>query len=687
MPKHDSSIPAKRPALPPPTRMRASKACDRCRAQKIKCLGQPPCRTCVRVGATCEFNPPSKAAAHLLPDSDLALLQYVRDLELRLRYMEGLLSGRTGLENGTAAASPSVLAPVPPPPLWFRYLKKKWRLHRRPQHLVPHAMAERLRLQLPPEVQSQVSVPRIQLYGWNMLGRHYLNSKLTRPRLDLVEGSQSQLVEYFLTMVNPLFALVHARVVREQYVQYVKEAQLPERTETQTLLFGTMVGLMCALSIRFMETLPEGSALLPGARALDPGVEEELFESCRDTVQQLLYEWVLMELIQLWMLCFIYLRTAARQNLAAMALGLAVSMCNIMSLDYGSNNDARPYDCLKARRIFWCVYTSDRLYLLQNGKYPLMVDDLRIGQQFPVLDAGDDDGWLTIPALAMTHIARIAGVINTVSPTPLTAGEVAAVTADMDRLEKWMELHGMGPSDPFTRQSAIHPLVRLRARIHWLDTRLQLHLRLLLNLVGEPVACPGLSAEDLLRTLMSVLESVQRCADNGYSRTPWFLTLLVLFQAGLVLVVLIHSGIEVSTCHRTLAHAVDLISSLCTPVGSRGTPDMGMAPECLWCLKTLNHLVCLQLGDSIRQLTRVGIDPGPNHVNADRFEQFEKALEPPVVKSPTPLDLPMNDTWNAMVAALQPPPVTLPTTVDDVFAPILWFDQWDTWVDVDETGL
>ena len=148
-----------------------------------------------------------------------------------------------------------------------------------------------------------------------------------------------------------------------------------------------------------------------------------------------------------------------------------------------------------------------------------------------------------------------------------------------------------------------------------------------------------------------------------------------------------------------------------------------MLPECLWCLKMLNHMFCIRLRDSALQLeTTLGTDHGDDTPNKNKFEQFKKVGDhdadievdadereeenaderqenPPKNNRRVPLVSRSHNTTNFNDSIVIPPAsgvtnlgtdVGLPSDVldavskignspdvfdDDLFSNLLWFDQ------------
>ncbi|AOA61066.1 Hypothetical protein PP7435_CHR1-1584 [Komagataella phaffii CBS 7435] len=106
----------------------------------------------------------------------------------------------------------------------------------------------------------------------------------------------------------------------------------------------------------------------------------------------------------------------------------------------------------------------------------------------------------------------------------------------------------------------------------------------------------------------------------------------------------------------------------------------GMAEECIWTLKMVNHLCVLRFVKSLKSLTDIGIDHGPNNVNKARFLQFEKVeerihkhtdeMELEVFKGPHIMGTDTAETEELYYKD------GIPNLNDDLIASLTWFDQW-----------
>ncbi|CAM9010831.1 unnamed protein product [Wickerhamomyces anomalus] len=79
---------------------------------------------------------------------------------------------------------------------------------------------------------------------------------------------------------------------------------------------------------------------------------------------------------------------------------------------------------------------------------------------------------------------------------------------------------------------------------------------------------------------------------------------------------LINSGLYLIQSYSNLSKTIEILSSL--------KDKVGMAKECLWALKMLNHMVITRFQKSISCLQDIGIDHGSENVNKIKFLQFGK---------------------------------------------------------------
>lgn len=643
------------------SRLRVNKACDRCRNHKIKCLGRHPCTNCTKHGIHCNFrartvdDPPlvkrfhpdgSEAPSvvgpvemngdepyksHALPivQRDYADPSYTQYLENRVYYLENLL-----LENLTATFKNIgvINSDVSDINDLMKATLSKWRFSRRHQNALVIELCKSLYEGLPPELKQKVQIPRTQYFGWNMSGCNYLKPEplpLLPDIAELTPEKRSYYVNFYFREINPLFAILHELVFREQIEAYNKTCA--EATSNSTALFEALLCMVYALSIRFSEFMkPEG----PSMPLLH--LEERLFKFSHKVVLIFSFEWESFELIQSWLLIALYLRIAHRQTSTNAAMGQAITMCRSMGL--GKTNQVTSqvtsYENLKARRIFYAVYCFDRIIGLQGGRYRGL-NEFDITRPFPLLDFEREsvrDDWVTLPAFAMMHIARVANFIHTSTSDNYDLIKSQQINKELHLLAHWLNKNGFDDAhDIFPYGGAtteISSLVKAQVKFHYYDLLIAVHGKLLFGYFGKRIATEGMKVEKVHEANEGVIYLFNKIDDAGLLCTPWYITLLLLFNIGVNCLVFINAGVYLTESRRLMKDSIKLLERLQRSEvrDSNGKlifrERFKMVNECVWVLKMSNHILALSFQESIRSLNDLGLDHGPSEVNKLFFGQF-----------------------------------------------------------------
>lgn len=755
---------------PTRTRIRVSKACDKCRTQKIKCLGTHPCTTCVRHRKKCTYNGPSERdtvgsepsgrngseeghgtteyradEAHAHSDYSstvggsyieggsghkracMALRQasptYVRSLEDRVRYLESLL----------ATNSDSVFRENINPEHFavkqYHLLNttSQWRFSKRHQNMLTLRLCLFVYNTLLEESRQKVVIPRTQYFGWNMSGVHYLAAEHLpdTPDCELSGLERNKLIDYFFREINALYGVLHEKVFRNQVDLYdsitgadgsveleptrparrgrprkPKDAAGIDPRVLQTKLFSAQLYFILALAIRMTEfAKPRG----PSLARLE--LEERLFKYAHRTIEVLSFEWELFELIQLWVLCSLYLRVCHRQTLSYSAFQRAVTMTRLMGigLSAGGPAGATLYELLKAKRVFWTVYTFDRLVSLVHGRYNAIRDD-EIYRPYPLADyAAERDGWLPLAAFAMFRIANVANYVQNLGVDSPPLAKLTQVKALLEELRQWLDANGLavafGGHHP--------PMVVVQVQLTFHDLVMLIHGRAVFTFVGVEIETRGFELELVVASCEAVVALLGQVSHAGLLFAPWPLTLLVAYSAGVQAVTLINAGTYVTRCKEVFQSAIKLVLAL---KRANVKDDAGkvvckerftMAKECLWALKMTNHVVLLRLEEDLRALNEIGVDHGLADVNKKKFVQIGRNLGHDVdvhlfLGAEPQGDALEQPTLPPQLQAAPDPPYQYPDLDDatdslrhiaqagddlgepgkELFGNLQWFDQW-----------
>ncbi|KAI5968994.1 hypothetical protein CANMA_001991 [Candida margitis] len=657
-------------------RMRVSKACDRCRTHKIKCTGSDPCATCVRQKKECTFsnsasgsggaNVPNKTNGYQQQGADankrrkfstlnsepfgLPVVdksndkEYISHLENRVQYLEHLLSRNTFEDF----RNPRSQEPESEGVIETLYTtSSKWRFSRRHQNLLIVELCKSMYSNLSEESKEKVTIPRMQYFGWNMSGVNYLTPENLPPLPQLdIELDERYLIDFFFKEVNPLFAIIHETVFREQYEAYDKlmkeEAVTTASGENkhdsktnQTKLYSAILYLILALAIRFSEFQKPKS---PDLEMLK--LEEKLFKYGYKIVSILSFEWESFELIQSWLLIALYLRVAHRQTSSSHALGQAITMTKSMGLGFSEENynilACTGYERLKAKRIFWCVFTFDRVCGLQTGRY-CGIREEDFGRGYPGFDFEQEtvkDDWLTLPALALLHIARISNFVHTAPNDNPHLIKYQQINTELVSLHAWFNEIGFRNDLLFNKNvghngpNEVSSLIKAQVKLHYYDLVLCVHGKVLFNYIGRRIASNGLKVDMVLDACHGVIEVLDKVNKAGLLYTPWYSVLLLLFNIGVNALCLINGGVFIQQSRDLLKNTIKLFTILKkSPIRNKQNKlvfreRFKMVRECTWALKMANKILTLRLEEDMNALNNIGVDHGSSDVNKQYFSQL-----------------------------------------------------------------
>lgn len=488
----------------------------------------------------------------------------------------------------------------------------KFRYSKRYIHVLGNVFGRSLYENLPNNSQRLVTLPRVQAYGWNLSGAHFLTQKdVPKPPTELPQAMVDELLEYYFDKVNPLFAFLHPAMFMKQYETYMSSKA--DKTKSQDLfLFSALLHCVLAISMRFSET--------DHKKDYPPGLEEELFTYSYEMLRYFSFQWESVEIVQGWLLLAMYLRAAHRQSSTWMALGEAVRLCNGMGL--GKSCWISPpipkYCSLKIIRVFWAVFTWDRLLAIDTGR-SFSVNEEEIS--LPPIGEYVDDGWLTKPAYLMIKLAL------SVRPLEKDIGYGLAQTS-LDQMNKnltnWNHQHAakFGADNDSDYDKAFDgvydPSMVAQIRCYYHESILYANSRTLFAMIDSQwensTSVHRKLISDSAKGIILVLDKLD---DLGRLETIWWTKLSSLYNASLSLLVLLNSaGID----HRNLGRYITRGIGLADKFASN--PRFTMAKEAQWALRTLSHLVYLRFRDCQNILKLAGIEHGDEDVNKRRFSSM-----------------------------------------------------------------
>nr|CAI6583951.1 CFF_HP1_G0037850.mRNA.1.CDS.1 [Saccharomyces cerevisiae] len=460
---------------------------------------------------------------------------------------------------------------------WQTFSLDKYRFHRRYQNILPYYLGVSILKDLSPQTieYAKLKRPRVQNYGWNLSGGHYLKYKgdFRSQEKNIRHESKffdfddpvhlsliNKLLRYYFDEINPVFSIIHEATFWQQYNN--KFLRQGKQNNSSANLFTSMLYLILSTTLRFREghldgqkgqgtysntslniTFEEKSILIK-----KPSIEENLFKYAYLIINTLTFEWESFELIQSWLLITFYFRTCYRQTACWNALSQAVNMCNGMSLYLNKFPEIHStYDESKAWHCFWCCFIMDKLI---------------IGSQTNAYD------------------------------------------------------------DNYRYFYQVQPFMT------YLDIRLTFEVRQLFCLIAPSSTANNKSLEYVVDTELLIshcqmaIENLAEITRSNLFFVPWWLNLSQLFTVNLICIIYLHAGIAVTQNKAIMQSCQEIWRTLeCSKPKNRPS----MLPECLWCLKMLNHMFCIRLRDSALQLeATLGTDHGDDTPNRNKFEQFKK---------------------------------------------------------------
>lgn len=487
----------------------------------------------------------------------------------------------------------------------FRCQKEKMRYSKRYANFLPFRLGVALTETLPENMKKKVNIPRVQCYGWNMSGVHYLKPRgIPTPQSKLHEKTTRELLNYFFKNVNPLFSILHEPMFMEQYDAFLLS---PDKKECR--LFMAICHVVCAISIRFRETSEN--------EKYEQGLEEQLFEDGYSTLQAFSFEWESLEILQGYLLMCLYLRACHRQPSAWGVMGTAIRMVtgmglmNKMQLGMLSSE----YDTLKHERVFWACFVMDRTLCIETGRHFSFRED-SITVPFPHYYI--DDGWQTPISNALLRFCLSLGDLVFDRDLNLNSNDLSSIKA---RLITWNE--SMADfhlnSDTQLDNLKVSPALIGHLRLSYYNALFFIHMRTVFGLLGPQWESLQLDKQLYVMCVQGVVDVTKTLSKLGQLKTPWWLVLSNLYHAGCVALLLIYNQVNLDEMGQALKKILELITELVDD------GRFSMARECLWSLKMLSFMVRLKFKQTQKMLGSLCIDPPPKafaEVNKDRFSSI-----------------------------------------------------------------
>lgn len=644
------------------SRGKSSVACNRCRRLKVKCSGGDPCDGCRKKNLSCvysssrinNYNP--QKFERLFTDRKIIRTPGVNESQARETFNKAVSTSCERLKDKRSSAGamfnsvPSLEHGWPSAYThgWVRY-----------QNLLLISLCENNRSELSEECQSKLRSPPPQFYGWNMSGVHYLKRKNfpRKPDADFSEKHEA-LIKFFFEEINPLvgilgsyfFDYVISGSVTSQVDSSssntgskIKAAMDEERDNDKENLIYAILYLVYAISIRFVEFDRN-----EGPRKEMLALEESCFRFSYEVIDILSFEKLSLELLQAWLLITFYLRTTQRRISLIVALDRANCMAANIGLHLESMNDLFKDERKnnKAKHLFWCLYTFDRLISLQIGKSSFWRNG-EITLPFPEsYNEFASDRCFLILSFAMLKLALLAEDVERVSNTFVPKNEKVEVQREVDALELWLAENRICREALYdsTRDPNLRPLLSVQVLMQFCDIKLCLQGPMLFDSIERKVPSFGLDFQSIISCSRKIVEYGEFLRNEDLLKQPWYLTLLSLFTAGTCTLAIINGGTWMNEAIHLFSRITLLISSLCS-FGSSKPKRFKMAEECLSALLRGREIILLRLKQSTgllesstMELKSISASLKENNINKSKEDNSHGVLNCGSQDVPQPLD-------------------------------------------------
>lgn len=663
-------------------RVRVNKACEACKRRKVKCDGNAPCSRCEKHNVECNYDYTSskprgkyrRSKESSTENSPMPQKIHVEDQTAKLLLQ---LGSREKSETPVGAQEENPLADSEPTerlnvmftdpsatsntPPWFRYSKEKYRFHTRYQNLLPYFFGSSIISELPQSTiaEHDLEIPRIQNYGWNMSGGHYLkmNASITGSNpsdlpVEIIDFDnqihlsivQKALIYYFQNVNRPL-SIIHESVFWQQFNGFLEQ----RKTNTKsTRLFISMLYMILAITFRFNDGEPASNDTVGNTQIVfsqeeqhfldiqGKRLEDRLFSYSYSIVTKLTFEWESFELIQSWLLIAFYLRASHRQIATWNALSKAVTMCQGMELDINQLPTKHMHgDKIKTWHCFWLCFVMDKLVSFQIGRHYLlewptssMIDPETVYTfgQAGVANKSNKYDWFSEETIEMYKLSLLIVDYKKAHGREMTVDEAKEFRS---KLQNWL---ADGQREKY------HSLVtfnfapwKIQPLLTYLDIAITFEAKSCLALVNPPNDSKGslefsIDYDSLLNSSELILVFLERLNDLKVFFVPWWLNMSLLFSVSIINLVLTHSGIRFPAPKRNLQRCMTLWHSL---ESARTKNPPTMLRQCVWCIQMLNYTACLRLLNTVSTLKdTVGVNfEADNTPNQNNFHQFSKAGE------------------------------------------------------------
>ena len=562
---------------------------------KVKCTGEIPCARCKKFNIKCSFaadepnstmTPPKRIAtsrrATIVPEEkDTSLNEYF-------------------------------------------YHNSQWRMYGRSQAVL---LLELCNTSAKEHFEGQTvpfKAPRIQCYGWNMSGVHYLQrEEFPKPPDHDFSDTHEHLVEYFFKEINPLFNVL-SQDYQTFFISSFDRFLLPKgHTATQTNianLHSSLLYLVLAISLRFTEFQKSDGPQLEALR-----LETECFSYAHQVLQVISFEFFSLEALQGWLLVVLYLRITYSQRSLLNALDRANCMARNMELHtVRATMSKEPAVRTKARMIFWSLYSLDQIFSIQIGRPSFWRnDDITL----PFLDQSEVSKFDLQPENAYYAIHKLAILANQVQKVRSSAPEeisIFLVGKSIEELHAWLQESG------YVNLNGSFLPIKAQVLLHFHDILFCFHSPVLFNYVGKSHYWDGYSVDRILAGMEEVVDIFDKLQINNLLVKPWYNNLSMLFCAGSFALAIVNGGNQTVRATKIFRSALDLLRFL----GSLRVPQapeivlFPMANECVWALSQGINCLKARFEKELNVFLSFDVEKHSDDINRHRFGNIGEYVKP-----------------------------------------------------------
>lgn len=589
---------------------------------KVKCTGEVPCARCKKFSIACSFAADEPTSTMTLPK--------------RMATSKG--ATLVPEEKGNSLNE-------------YFYHNSQWRMYGRSQAVL---LLELCNTSAKEHFEGQnvpFKAPRIQCYGWNMSGVHYLQrEEFPKPPDHDFTDTHEHLVKYFFKEINPLFNVL-SQDYQTFFTTNINHFLLPDgHTASQKNienLHSSLLYLVLAISLRFTEFLkPDG----PQLEALN--LETECFSYAHRVLQLISFEFFSLEALQGWLLVVLYLRITYSQRSLLNALDRANCMARNMELHtVRATISKEPAVRTKARMIFWSLYSLDQIFSIQIGRPPFWRnDDITL----PFIDQSEVSKFDLQPEnayYAIHKLAILANQVQKVRSSSLEEISIFLVGKSIEELHVWLQESGYMNLFDSTSECLL-PIIKAQVLLHFHDILFCFHSPVLFNYVGKSHYWDGYSVDKILAGMEEVVDTFDKLQINNLLVRPWYNNLAMLFCAGSFALAIVNGGNQTVRATKIFRSALDLLRFLGSLRVSQATEIVlfPMANECVWALSQGINCLKARFEKELNVFLSFDVEKHSDDINRHRFGNIGEYVKPSRETSSVDGDFNVEDRESNVIA-------------------------------------